>query len=637
MSFSLKDFSDIKKIAEGGMGKVYLATQVSLNRKVVIKELSSELLKEVKQIKRFENEAKSAAALEHDNIIRVYDFGEDKGSFFISMEYIDGFDLQQLMQWQPFPREIGLMILLEAIKGLRYAHQHGTIHCDVKPSNIFVSKAGRVKMVDFGLAHVGAQSSELIDSPTVFITPGYMPPEMANGNQKQDIRMDIWSAGVLAYRIICGKLPFAGDNVRSLVYSIVNEKEKDVRAYVPVLPDDLAEAVRLCLQKKPENRPTSLDPLIDSLQNYFFDIGIRDIEKEIRYYIADKLSAVAELGKWLLEYHIRKANELLELDMASQSAAHFKEAEKFGFQNNLSTKRITLPLPAGQGHTQKGRAVSGKKEILPWMPIQKSKKIKMAVSAVAILCIILIGAASAFIFAKRGNNPDVKFAPQTGNIRADSNKDLPKQAPQASVVASAEKEMATEYAALKQELTSIDRNKEVPEKPSSLKEAKTEISARTVSERPATARQAAGPKYGYLKLSVEPANAIVFMDGERTPASQFENGKRLKAGHHMIAVAAAGFSSFSTSLNIDANATQVLPVSLKQLQKGMGFLHVHSYPWADIYVDNVFQGTTPTPNPLSLSEGEHSLVLKRDGYQQYASTVHVDNGEVTRIKIQLEK
>jgi hypothetical protein len=261
----------------------------------------------------------------------------------------------------------------------------------------------------------------------------------------------------------------------------------------------------------------------------------------------------------------------------------------------------------------------------------------MAVSAVAILCIILIGAASAFIFAKRGNNLDVKFAPQTGNIRADSNKDLPKLAPQASVVASAEKEMAPEYAALKQELTSMDRYKEVPEKPSSLKEAKTEISARTVSERPTTAKQAAGPKYGFLKLSVEPANAIVFMDGERTSASQFANGKRLKAGHHMIAVAAAGFSSFSTALNIDVNATQVLPVSLKQLQKGTGFLHVHSYPWADIYVDNVFQGTTPTPNPLSLSEGEHSLVLKRDGYQQYASTVHVDNGEVTRIKIQLEK
>ncbi|HMD67893.1 MAG TPA: protein kinase, partial [Chitinivibrionales bacterium] len=129
MAFSLRDFVDIKKIAEGGMGNVFVATQVSLGRKVVIKEMSLSTHKDAKLIRRFENEAKSAAALDHENIIQVFDFGADNGSFYISMEYLDGWDLEKIMHWDPFPKEIGIMILVKALKGLEYAHQQGTVHC----------------------------------------------------------------------------------------------------------------------------------------------------------------------------------------------------------------------------------------------------------------------------------------------------------------------------------------------------------------------------------------------------------------------------------------------------------------------------------------------------------------------------
>ena len=208
------------------MGNVYLATQVALDRRVVIKELTSTSQKDPKLIKRFENEAKSAAGLDHDNIIKVFDFGEDRQSFFISMEYVDGLDLEQLMYWKPFPREIGLMILLQAMKGLNYAHNQGIVHCDVKPGNILISKTGKVKVVDFGLAHASIRAAEYADKASVFITPGYMPPELASGNDGENVLMDIWSTGVLAYRIICGVLPFASDDIRKLIFSIVHEQRK---------------------------------------------------------------------------------------------------------------------------------------------------------------------------------------------------------------------------------------------------------------------------------------------------------------------------------------------------------------------------------------------------------------------------
>ena len=174
MAFLLKDYTDIQEIARGGMGKVYLATQISLNRKVIIKEMASGLLVNKTEIRRFENEARAAAALDHDNIIRIYDFGEDRGSFYIAMEYIDGPDLESILKDRNYLPEIGLMIVLFALKGLNHAHAHRIIHRDIKPGNILVSKAGAVKVVDFGLAHAGSQQLHLTASDVIVGTPLFM-------------------------------------------------------------------------------------------------------------------------------------------------------------------------------------------------------------------------------------------------------------------------------------------------------------------------------------------------------------------------------------------------------------------------------------------------------------------------------
>ena len=293
---------------------------LSLDRKVVIKEIAAAVegrRKDPALIQRFENEAKAAASLDHDNIIRVYDFGEDNGFFYIVMERVDGPDLEKLLSANKFPKEIGLMIALQALRGLAYAHGRGIVHCDVKPGNILVSKTGRVKIADFGLAHKITRPADLMGPEKLFITPAYLPPELAAQLQWLDnpgddlaetiavttvplpsagqaartppdnIRRDIWSAGVLLYRVACGRLPFTGDNAAALMRAIVHEKEQDIPQAVPDLPPGLAECIGACLAKDPRKRPSSLAGVIDSLQKYLADIGFNEIENTIGDYISN--------------------------------------------------------------------------------------------------------------------------------------------------------------------------------------------------------------------------------------------------------------------------------------------------------------------------------------------------------------
>ena len=628
------------------MGNVYLATQVALDRRVVIKELTSTSLKDPKLIKRFENEAKSAAGLDHDNIIKVFDFGEDRHSFFISMEYVDGLDLEQLMHWKPFPREIGLMILLQAMKGLNYAHNQGIIHCDVKPGNILVSKSGKVKVVDFGLAHASIRQAEYADQASVFITPGYMPPELASGSDGQEVSMDIWSTGVLAYRIICGTLPFASEDIRKLIFSIVHEKERDVQSVVPALPDDLAAAVRACLEKNPRKRPPTLDNMIEFLENYVYDLGVRNIEKMIMSYVANKDASETEIEGLLVQYHMQKGNDYLDAGNISKSEAHFREAEKYGVADRnfvgptirkrsaISKTRIPIlglrRIGLDPDQPPKGRTHPSLLQVLTAF-----KGGRILAPIIGIIGIVILGASLAFVMGKKNGNGDAHPV-------ADA-KDTPAQTPpkRPSGGSDADREPVPGMAALSQELTSVDKYKTVSAKPAQTRKTGVENPGAAAAAGSLDVHRQALPKgeqkSGILKLSVDPSTASVFVDGEKVSVDQLAGGKRLSAGRHTVAAYANGYGEYKTTLTIEPNARQSIPVVMKLLESGTGMLHVHSYPWADLFVDNVYQGTTPTPTPISLAAGDHLIVLKRAGFLTYSGKAHVDKGEITRIKIQMEQ
>jgi serine/threonine protein kinase len=184
----------MRPLRQGGMGKVYLATQIALNRPVVIKETawSSD-----EACRRFENEARTMASLSHDNVVRIYDFGPDGTSYYIAMEYIDGPDLEELLLSPGFPRDIGLMIALQALKGLSFSHSHDIIHRDVKPANILISGDGAVKLADFGLAAAQESGLKLTSQGMVVGTLHFVAPDQIDGGVHRDRRSDVWPAGAL--------------------------------------------------------------------------------------------------------------------------------------------------------------------------------------------------------------------------------------------------------------------------------------------------------------------------------------------------------------------------------------------------------------------------------------------------------
>jgi serine/threonine protein kinase len=236
---NLSHYRIVSKIGEGGMGEVYLAQDTKLDRKVAIKFLNEEFSRDSDKLNRFIQEAKAASALNHPNILTVYEVGEVDGKNYISTELIDGQTLrQQLSQKEALPLNTILKIGVQVAEALSAAHQAGIIHRDIKPANIMIRRDGYAKVLDFGLAKLsepgavatGSTGSEDATRVQVNTNPGvvmgtvaYMSPEQARGNPT-DARTDVWSLGVVLYEMVARKVPFSGETVNHTIVSIL-EKE----------------------------------------------------------------------------------------------------------------------------------------------------------------------------------------------------------------------------------------------------------------------------------------------------------------------------------------------------------------------------------------------------------------------------
>ena len=211
-----------KVLGHGGMGTVYEALDPVIQRKVALKTMIPALADAPELRLRFLREAQAAGGLRHRNIVTVYDLGEDKGRPYIAMEYIDGTDLEKIIQnREPLSLEWKLDVLRQVCEGLSYAHRHGIVHRDIKPANIRVTPDGEVKIMDFGIAHL--QSSNLTKSGLVLGTVHYMSPEQIDGN-KVDLRADVFSVGAIAYELFAYKRPFEAESITGVMYQIMHDR-----------------------------------------------------------------------------------------------------------------------------------------------------------------------------------------------------------------------------------------------------------------------------------------------------------------------------------------------------------------------------------------------------------------------------
>ncbi len=257
----------VGEIARGAMGIIYKAKDPLIDRMVAIKTINLRDLDEEQKSEyeaRFYLEAQAAGKLSHPNIVTVYDLGEKNDIVYIAMELLEGNELQNLLKDEkPLPIGEVLDIMSQVASGLAYAHEHGIVHRDVKPSNIMVLKGGRVKIADFGIARMES-SSLRTQTGIVMGSPMYMSPEqiLARGI---DRRSDIFAAGILLYKMLTGYMPFTGDNPSSVMYQIVHEVSKKPSALNPEIPEALDAIVAKCLAKKPEDRYQNAHELAQAL------------------------------------------------------------------------------------------------------------------------------------------------------------------------------------------------------------------------------------------------------------------------------------------------------------------------------------------------------------------------------------
>ena len=246
-------------LGRGGMGAVFLATDLKLDRQVAIKVLPLDIAHDASFVKRFEQEARTAAKLDHTNIMPIYAVEGIGDLHFFVMKYVAGRTLDQVLEAGALPVDAAQQVLWEAACALGHAHQKGFVHRDIKPANMMLDEAGHVTLMDFGISKALQSASQFTATGQVIGTPHYMSPEQAKGGEL-DGRSDQYSLAIVGYRMLSGRLPFDEDSIHTLLYKHIYEDPPPIEQLRPEIPAFLATALRRALHKEPGDRfPTMED------------------------------------------------------------------------------------------------------------------------------------------------------------------------------------------------------------------------------------------------------------------------------------------------------------------------------------------------------------------------------------------
>src|SRR5215471_10871904 len=322
----LGKYEILAELGRGGFGTVFRAFDPTVGRMVAIKVLMSEAGKDL--LARFRNEAAAAGNLRHENIVTIYEFGDDKGVSFIVMEHLEGEDLQQVLaSGKPLTLLEKISIMTQSAAGLDCAHRHGVVHRDVKPANIRLLPDGRVKIMDFGIARLTRQGHLLG-------TLLYMAPEQLMGSES-DALSDIFAYGVTFYELLTGRHPFQADDPRSVFYKITSEDPDLIHHLAPNCPETLDHVIRRALHKDRELRYQTLR-----------DLRV-DIEPVLTALRKERAAALVSNAEGLvsgrdLEPALALLNEAIDLDAANQAARQLRDTVQSELRRRLVRPRIDV-------------------------------------------------------------------------------------------------------------------------------------------------------------------------------------------------------------------------------------------------------------------------------------------------------
>ncbi|WP_354699763.1 Serine/threonine-protein kinase PrkC [Paraconexibacter sp. AEG42_29] len=286
----------LNRLGSGGMADVYCAEDLQLGRKVALKLLYRRFAEDAEFVERFRREASSAAGLQHPNVVGVYDRGEEDGTQYIAMEYLEGRTLKQVVIDEgPLDPARAVDLIEQVLRAARFAHKRGIIHRDLKPHNVIVDSEDRAKVTDFGIALAGA--SEMTQTGSIMGTAQYLSPEQAQG-QPVDARSDLYSVGIVLYELLTGKVPFEGDSAVSIALKQVSAQPVPPSRLNGAVTPALEQVVMRALAKDPADRPADAEAFINALEATRSGLGAADPTDVTAYIPGGAVPGPATGGGW---------------------------------------------------------------------------------------------------------------------------------------------------------------------------------------------------------------------------------------------------------------------------------------------------------------------------------------------------
>jgi WD40 repeat protein len=361
------DYEIDRELARGGMGVVFRAHQISLNRIVALKMILAGQLADENDIKRFYTEAEAAAQLDHPGIVPIFEVGQHEGQHFFSMAFVEGRSLSERLAEGPMPPRLAAALLLEAARAIEYAHSRGVIHRDLKPSNILIGADGNPRVTDFGLSKRVQGDSGLTGSGQLMGTPSYMPPEQAGGGRGAvGPPADVYALGATLYCMVTGRPPFQAATAMDTVLQVLSDEPVPPRRLNATIPRDLETICLKCLEKEPGKRYGGAAELGEDLRRFLTGEPIRArpvtrFERAVKWArrrpgIAALLGLVALVSALGLEGVLwqwreavrargvadRRLQQAVEAQTAEQRARHDaeRESERARAQTQLAEQRL---------------------------------------------------------------------------------------------------------------------------------------------------------------------------------------------------------------------------------------------------------------------------------------------------------
>ena len=573
-NLSKSNYQIHKLVATGGTAVLYRAVQTSLDRVVAIKKLHQHLTEDENFTRRFVLEAKAAASLDHENIVKIIDFGSEDATYYMVMEFIEGESLREILdKWKQLPVETALALVHQVCCGLEHAHAKGIVHRDIKPGNIMLTQTGRAKITDFGLAKLAESNTQHTAANSILGTPLYMSPEQAFG-ESVDHRSDLFSLGTMLYEMVTGVQPFRDENYMGVIQNIINRNAPHPSKFDVEVPQGVQNLLSKAMNKSRDARFQNAGEFRKAIEK---TMGLSQLKQA-----SDHLTVLLKTeGETMVlpktQKHIQKKSRLRKGLAATLVAVTLLGAAGGAY---------TLAPEAFNDHAM--TMVDWVKERAASVPqLQSSNVVDSTQQSPTMLTSEMTDSIVTRILAHMDST---QTEPDPAGEPAQETKPVnPRPVPQGTP----------------SQRVSQAQNVEAPPKETKPEETKP---------KPKPVRK------GWLVVSTD-KNSEVYVDGmyrgDSPPAVRIE----LTAGRHKLECRSSNHEPYTETLNITAGEMSRRSVTLIEM---MGKVSLTTTDGAEVYVDGSFKGTTPLAKPLEIPVGRHKLTIKKLGFNTWDNEIVVD-------------